>query len=417
MVKGRDDKFYQVPVPLERGEQILEKVENLILHYKNLERGESTKLFKSNFDHVFDVQKHHILNCLKDAFLADGNYYLEMENGKFLLLRGTNRNESLHRRLNAIWPQSCGSELADALLLAFVFSWNYHRLYIPDRTSYVGYDPNAIRISTIDILKHLSEIDNSSVPICNTCNGFFEKKHVSSIPDTYYGTTLKAKSSSKRAHNGATMNSIADRRDQEEKAARLLDSKTEVKENNSFKWNTEFENILLTCVSEASKNNNDTINWRTVQNIWKSMTEHNCETLQLKNRFFILKYKSSHADHPLSKHEIPQQTESTCNRSGDADDSVLTVSTQVDLSTIQAMVLPQSNGKPFTTEENQLLQLLITQPKYKDGDKNHNWQLIQKSFVFEAKKRKANEPTLMFYDRSSSTLSERYKTIKKTKKT
>ena len=38
-------------------------------------------------------------------------WYVEVETGNFILRRGTNKNESLLKRLNEIWPERCGFEL------------------------------------------------------------------------------------------------------------------------------------------------------------------------------------------------------------------------------------------------------------------------------------------------------------------
>ena len=60
-------------------------------------------------------QKFHVENCLKDP-IVDGKYYMELEDGHFVLFRGTNRNESFHKRLNHFWPEKCGPELAECLM-------------------------------------------------------------------------------------------------------------------------------------------------------------------------------------------------------------------------------------------------------------------------------------------------------------
>ena len=69
--------------------------------------------------------------------------------------------------------------------------------------------------------------------------------------------SLKAKSSQNRAHNGATMYLIFDRRAQVEK---VLRARNDVLNANSsktlnFKWNSSLDVFLLESVREAPKNN------------------------------------------------------------------------------------------------------------------------------------------------------------------
>jgi hypothetical protein len=73
------------------------------------------------------------------GFLVDpkinGLHYAETTDGKFTLMRGTGRNESIHRRLNAMWPDRCGAALAAALLLVFFFNWTAKRCSRPFTTT------------------------------------------------------------------------------------------------------------------------------------------------------------------------------------------------------------------------------------------------------------------------------------------
>ena len=68
-----------------------------------------------------------VQGCVADATI-NGLHYVETSDGKFTVLRGTNRNESCHRRINAIWPDRCGKELAAAILLVFFFNWSAERI-------------------------------------------------------------------------------------------------------------------------------------------------------------------------------------------------------------------------------------------------------------------------------------------------
>ena len=67
---------------------------------------------------------------MKDPIL-NGSHYIETTDGKFTVLRGTNRNESCHRCLNHIWPVRCGGGLGSRLKTAFFFEWTSARITRP----------------------------------------------------------------------------------------------------------------------------------------------------------------------------------------------------------------------------------------------------------------------------------------------
>jgi hypothetical protein len=81
-------------------------------------------LFLEGFDNAVTNQKEHIKKgCLQDPIL-NGLHYIELSDGKMYLLRGTNRDESLHRRINNVWPDRVGKELAKDMKLSFIYCWN-----------------------------------------------------------------------------------------------------------------------------------------------------------------------------------------------------------------------------------------------------------------------------------------------------
>ena len=61
-----------------------------------IKRGDNCGFTNSIFDMLIRQEKH-VKDCLIEPKL-DGKHYIETTDGKFILLRGTNRNESLHRR-------------------------------------------------------------------------------------------------------------------------------------------------------------------------------------------------------------------------------------------------------------------------------------------------------------------------------
>ena len=199
--------------------------------------------------------------------------------------------------------------------------------------------------------------------------------------------SLKAKSSQNKAHNGATMNLISDRRAQVEKVSRARNDDLNVNSSKTlnFKWNPSLDVFLLESVREAPKNNNGTINWRTVQNNWKSKHHHlDCETRQLKNRYQVLENRNTssdqfHTNEPLSDLFHTNELSSVDNSNlvtKDATELVIS-----DLDAIDSVILPPSKGHQFSNEENTLLLYLLNQSKNK-SDKNFN---CHKSFILEAK--------------------------------
>jgi hypothetical protein len=67
------------------------------------------------------------LQFVIEAFDDEGRYCFEAADGHLYLYRGTNKNESIHRRLNAIHPEKCGQPLSDAIIVAFLVQWNFRR--------------------------------------------------------------------------------------------------------------------------------------------------------------------------------------------------------------------------------------------------------------------------------------------------
>ena len=84
---------------------------------KKKKKGEKKEgpLFLKDFQSTFMAQKFHVLNCVKDPEI-NGQHCLEMDDEHFVLLRGTNRNESVHKRIKHFHPEKCGQDLHDNLM-------------------------------------------------------------------------------------------------------------------------------------------------------------------------------------------------------------------------------------------------------------------------------------------------------------
>ena len=132
-VIDRAGQLRKVAKLLDHRDVIISRMLEWELQYKTID----PTLFLGDFDNTFKIQLHHFaLGCVDDITLTQGvpatpKNYLEMTDGKFILLRGTNRDESMHRRMNGIWPDWCGEELADVIKTAFYFNWTAHRLCRP----------------------------------------------------------------------------------------------------------------------------------------------------------------------------------------------------------------------------------------------------------------------------------------------
>lgn len=119
-VKSRSGEFVSVAGRLLDPATQEKNLDEWITQYKGLD----SSLFLEGFDNAATNQKDHIRKgCLQDPIL-DGLHYIELSDGKMYLLRGTNRDESLHSRINNIWPKRLGPGLAADMKLSFVYCWN-----------------------------------------------------------------------------------------------------------------------------------------------------------------------------------------------------------------------------------------------------------------------------------------------------
>jgi hypothetical protein len=126
-VIDRTGKARRVRAPLPSRETMKENLNRVVNNYKRLD----SELFLKDFDKVMNTQIKNIDKGYVDEIYLNEEHYLELGDGKFVLLRGTNRNESLHRRLNKIWKDRVGRQLSEALKLVFRFNWNCSKLRSP----------------------------------------------------------------------------------------------------------------------------------------------------------------------------------------------------------------------------------------------------------------------------------------------
>ena len=100
-VTSRTGVQHFIARPLAAGEDIWTELNRVITNYKQvaseMDNSAGNQLFLTGFEQALKNQEYHIKHCIKDAFI-DGKHYIESYDGQFYLLRGTNRNESCHRR-------------------------------------------------------------------------------------------------------------------------------------------------------------------------------------------------------------------------------------------------------------------------------------------------------------------------------
>lgn len=199
---SRNGKWYKVPAPLDNGSPEDQKsagvrrvfrLEKLFKNKYSADPGlfknrkpvaassrattvDPVDTFTTEFEQVFEKQKFHLLNCMKESFIAITVvvagvektvqvHALEKEDGVFHLLRGTNINESFHHAINHFWPKRIDNDpLADALLAAKCLSWNLKRLNGMCRLAIKGIDPSCVRISNVGTFKILDEMKLSVGP-------------------------------------------------------------------------------------------------------------------------------------------------------------------------------------------------------------------------------------------------------------
>jgi hypothetical protein len=173
------------------GEQIWTNMLQIVERYKEMDNKivGPHKLFNTRFDGVLENQEYHVKNCMGDP-LINGKHYIEMEDGHLVLLRGTNRNESYHRRINTFWPDKCGKDLSDALRTAHRFNWNFNRYYNGDDIEINGVDYSMIGICNVPFYKQLEVHGTSEVPFMDKGKiAFRTSDQVSSAKN--YVATLK----------------------------------------------------------------------------------------------------------------------------------------------------------------------------------------------------------------------------------
>ena len=115
---------YDIKGRLAEGKVVLQKILALYDEFTKLGLDENVRaLFTTStsrgggFLSTLEANRDIILNHLKDPLIPHPStgemvHYFETSPGVFVMLRGTTRNESLHSKINRIWPLKCSQDLA-----------------------------------------------------------------------------------------------------------------------------------------------------------------------------------------------------------------------------------------------------------------------------------------------------------------
>ena len=197
----------EIPGRLLEGNQIWKNICDVVARYKQMDKqsggGTTTNsLFGSKFDDTMAAQEYHVLNCIGDPLIND-KHYLEMEDGNFVLLRGTNRNESYHRRINHLFPDKCAKTLSDSLRIAHTFHWNFNRYYSGEELCFDKMDYRSISgISTLDHCNVLQNHVTTSGPFMNKSKVTFSNSNSNDMLSSRKNY-LKPMSFSKGSHKSS----------------------------------------------------------------------------------------------------------------------------------------------------------------------------------------------------------------------
>jgi len=147
------------------------------------------------------------------------NWYVKLNVGKYILRRGTNKNESYHKRLNAIFPEKCGEKLANCIFTCYAFQHAIQREcnipilsggisvfnYAQCKNSEVQLDKckELIRSHTSTISafneENVKNLNAQSVVFSNT--NFEYNSNSTKLPNNDYSKTLNQKSKGNRNDN------------------------------------------------------------------------------------------------------------------------------------------------------------------------------------------------------------------------
>lgn len=295
---------HKIPAPLSDSQEIVRDLQALIDRYKgfSLAANGGKPLFLNDFDAEWEKQKIQIEENIKDVFI-DGKHYFEAEDGKFQLYRGSNRNESMHRRLNSIWPEQCGHDLADCLILAFIYEWNCRRSYNKLEFEYGLSDPKSAdcedhdlslhnftstrkcagttRLSNIDVMLSLSLVDTTaSVHLTSTAGLSLKQSTAVKTTSSYKGSaTLREFSGLKDHLHGSSSHksSLTRKVDRKKRSADSvnndLESEPLSQKLKRIKISAEHGEILFSIIARSQRNDRLEHDWNSIAVAFVAVSE------------------------------------------------------------------------------------------------------------------------------------------------
>ena len=319
-------------------EKIVKDLEDLYSRFKRMDSREnqSPKLFMTSkkegfldeFSHVLDNNRQQILKYLKEAILIDENgdelWYYEHSPGKAWLLRGTNRNESCHRRFRGFHPEKCGIKLHTCMMIAFTFQWNFHRDGCAASLQDCGLDPAVVRLSNVKELVALGFLNFGSRttyliqenrlgpndPKPSLHNGRVSKQ-INKVA-TFGGRGLQSDGAGRGKKEGVynvygTTYRHADKEVETgidlSSARKILtdtanDAQVELRKIPRASWSKESDKLLTDIYYGTAKLKKDKIDWVNITLKWRSCFEpeidmYHYDKTQLKNRIDIIRSQGS----------------------------------------------------------------------------------------------------------------------------
>jgi hypothetical protein len=498
-VISRNGKSYDIHARLLPSKVLLKKLDEVVETAKNndkllmeQDRNGYVTLLKKDFNHVYDNQKKHVEFCITDyptnetadppnpplfdKYNEEYNWYTEHKDGNFILRRGTNKNESLHKRLNDLFPEKCGEPLAESITCAYSFHHILRRDFTSDMAGAVGifnYDAWKLADNTVSsvanlIKSQLNEDDLVNVPpllkaanknsFSTIDNSFKYKSSTNSNND--YDKTIKTKI--RDNSRNITLDVLNKRQ------LAIQNIKTNGKNaqiNDDSKQRNRFDKLDSTIIEIVNKNKVDgKINWNDVERNYSEVTSNTICKANLKsfhqaavnrlsnNNSAITKghrNNSNNSSNSSNSNNITSNITSNNNSSNshhnnisdndgtnDIDDIYMDIddnndtndndnnddisSTNNDNSNNNnnntPLIEPSSNNTQFTEDENNLLLSLVDR-NYTQRNKNVKWETLAFLYNKEALNilNKPNNSQVL-YRRHYSKLEQRYKDIHKSKK-
>ena len=451
--------------------ELLIKLEKVVNRYKNLDdeciKAKEQSLFKPEFDNTYENQKYHILNCVTDfptnevaldpfdTSNPEFKWYSEMRDGQFILFRGTNKNESLHKRLNSIFPEKCGFELAQCIFECFSFDWCLKREFSDnDICGSVGvYNyplHNDIKCMVREINESIpnkeAEADeevtaiNSNATAFDTRNQGHNYQSPGPAVPRDYTRTIKQKGMTHYVETNKVMSRRAVVRSNKRKRteAAVITTVEEVEEtvidaNRKTYDCVKCDPILLDLERQCKHTTNNNADWKRIRTKFMQkfpnfvITKEQLKSyhqaafnrrlrqspdVTITNATNATNANGSNADNIEDDNDIDDTNNGNSDSNvNDTNDTSGTNGTNGGISSSLQITLSDTNAN-FTVAENQCLLDVISSLK----TKTIVWSTVYYLYHQEAQKRKNSNPQLQLFKRSQDKLIARYKQIKKNSK-